>query len=641
MPGKARHYLVCAAALLALAATAALAGGDEAVSRNGQDPAPPMTGRVVDSEGKPIPGVKIWTEPTEEERRQGGEPQPRAITGPDGTFVFRENRPFPLLAACPTGWAYERVRLLQVRPPYQSIELRLQPATRISGRVVDKSGEPVAGLHVRAELEGMGGGCIISGAIPPCENSYEPRYEVTDAEGRFTFESLKPGWWEISASDEDERQVLRRRGAAGRGIEGVNFVLAQNSVPVEGRVVDADGVPVAGASVTLSRALPSPETETDAEGTFRFSGILSGESHLTVEHPDQGWIEQDVEIGDRPLRLDLQMRPVTLVQGRILGPDNTPVKQVFLQTGEQHLEVAADGTFRLAVPPGDHEIIGRSYEPRSITRERFTARGEPIDLELRLARPGTIQARLTGLPPGEKGWIDLQDRPNGLLSFGSEKDFSQIDGVPPGAWTLVASDANGRTLERPVQIGEGETVTVEDIHFPPLPSVRGRVLDPAGQPAAGTEVIFVQEDREIAAETNAEGTFVTWLREGVWTVRAEHEGFGLAVATAEVPGDAPLELPDLRLVRLVAVSGRVLSADPEMVIPWVMAQDESGLAKSTSQVGEDNRFHLPYLWPGTWTLSTDLDGRVVNTTLQIPAGATEVRFDLDLGRTADGTGEKQ
>jgi hypothetical protein len=48
-------------------------------------------------------------------------------------------------------------------------------------------------------------------------------------------------------------------------------------------------------------------------------------------------------------------------------------------------------------------------------------------------------------------------------------------------------------------------------------------------------------------------------------------------------------------------------------------------------VDQDNGFHLD-LWPGTWTLSTDLDGRPVQTTLLIPPDATEVRFDLDLVR---------
>ncbi len=627
MPGKARRCFVCVAALLISAITASLAGGDDGVSRKGQDTAPDLTGRVVDPNGKPIPGVKIWTRQTEEESRRGAEPRPLAITGPDGTFSLRGLQPFPLVAVCPTGWVYESKQIMGF-PPFQPIELHLRPATRISGRVVDKSGEPVAGVSVGAALDGERGGCIRHGALPPCLNGYEERSVITDSEGRFLFENLEPGWFAISVSEEAERPLVRRRGAAGRSTEGVEFVLSRKSVPVEGRVVDADGVPVAGASVTLSGALPSPETRTDAAGEFRFSEVLSGDNQLEVSHPDQGWLEQAVEIEDHPMRLDLRMPGATLVQGRILGPDGVPLKQVFLQDGERYLDVEPDGTFRFTAPPGEHEITGHSYEPEATTRKRFKAQGEPIDLELRLARTGTIKVRLTGLPPEEKGWIDLKDRPEGV-SFGSEKGLYEIEDVPPGEWTLVASDANERSFERRVEVGEGETVTLGDIDFPPLPSIRGRVLDPAGRPSSQAIVTFVQGELEISAETDSAGSFVTWLREGSWMIRAEQQGFGPAVAAVEVSGDGPGKLPDLRLVRLVAVSGRVLGVDPDVVVPWVKAHSEDGLAERFSKVDQDNRFHLPDLWPGTWTLSTDIDGRQSSTTLRIQPEDTAVSINLD------------
>lgn len=236
-----------------------------------------------------------------------------------GSCFFPGQIPF-----CPAGWVYEQKQLLF---PFknQPVEFRLHPATRISGRVVDKSGDPAAGVKVWANLEGRsGGGCIVRGALPPCKNSYETRSGITDAEGRFVFESLEPGWFEIKISEEGEHQVVRRRGAAGHGSEGIEFVLSRNSVPVEGRVVDADGAPVTGAQVTLSGAHPEASFETDPAGEFHIPGVFSGRNRLRVEHPDQGWIEQDVEIEGLPARLDVRMPPVTLVQGRIVGWSSTP-----------------------------------------------------------------------------------------------------------------------------------------------------------------------------------------------------------------------------------------------------------------------------------------------------------------------------
>lgn len=624
-----RHCFICIAALLVSATLASRVEGDGSVSGRGQNTSPDVTGRVVDTEGRPIPGVKIWTWQTEEDRRQGREPQPLAITGPDGTFVAHGVQPFSRVAVCPMGWVYEKKQLMG-RPPFPPIELRLRKATRISGRVVDKSGEPVAGVTVWARLEGSDGGCIRQGALPPCENSYEPRSGITDAEGRFVFESLEPGWFEISVAEpeEGEHQIVRRQGAAGRGIEGVEFVLARKSVPVEGRVFDADGAPVIGAQVTLSRALPSRVTTTDTSGNFNFSGVLSGENHLEVSHEEQGWIEKDLEIEDRPVLLDLQMPRRTLVQGRVLGPGGIPVKKVYLNVGERYIDVAADGSFRFTAPPGEHEILGDSFEPKATTRERFLARGKPVDLELRLVRPGTIKVRLMGLPPEEEGNVDLKNRPEGL-TFGLDNGLHTLDGVPPGTWTLVASDANGRAFERRGEVREGEVTDVGEIHFPPLPTVRGRVLDPAGRPSAGAWVAFGQDDREIRAQTGADGTFSIWLREGTWLIRAEQEGFGPATAAVEPSGDEPVELQDLQLARLITVSGRVLGVAPEVVVARLQAKSEDGLGSIVIPVDRDNRFSSSNLWPGTWTLSTDVDGRPVSTTLRILPGTVEAQVDLD------------
>jgi protocatechuate 3,4-dioxygenase beta subunit len=623
--------LLWTAFLLLSVALAGATGGDAGVSSKGQTRPPDLTGRVVDAEGRPMAGVKVWTRQTEEDVRQGREPQPMAITGPDGRFVVRGGvRAFDQVAVCPTGWAYEQ-KQLRGFPPFLPFELRLHKATRITGRVVDKGGDPVAGIRVWALLEGRSGGCIRYGAIPPCENSSEPRSGLTNAEGGFVFESLEPGWYEVSVAETEQgdQQVVRREGAAGRGIEGIEFILSRKSVPVDGRVVDADGAPVIGAQVTLSRAMPQPDTTTDATGTFHFSGVLSGESHLEVSHEDHGWLAKDIAIADRPVRLDLQMPSGTPVQGRILGPDGSPVDKVFLKDGEQYIDVAADGSFRFIAPPGEQDISVHSFDPEGTAQERFLAEGKPIDLELRLARPGTVKIRLTGLPPGEEGRIDLSER---LLLFQDDFDHGlhTLTGLPPGTWTLMAKDDNGRTFERQVEVREGEETDAGEIHFPPLPAVRGRVLDPAGRPAAEAEITFRHGDQEILADTDSAGRFVTWLREGFWSFAAGQDGCGPAIGAIEIPGDTPVELPDLKLSRLVTLTGRLLGVPPEVVVAAVVAHNEDSMESITIPLTPEHRFSSTDLWPGTWTLSTDVDGRLVSTTLQILQGAADAQVELNV-----------
>jgi protocatechuate 3,4-dioxygenase beta subunit len=622
MPEPSHRRWIAIAALLAVAATAARAGQSEAL---------PLTGRVVDRDGKPIPGVRIWRFRAPEEGL-AFQPPPVAITRSDGTFSLSRTAPFFSLGACPPGWLYEGKQLLGFPPFLPVFELRLRPATRVSGRVIDSSGAPVAGVVVWAAHEGRGGGCIRQAVPPPCASPDEGRVETTDGDGRFVFESMKPGWIEIRVAGpaEDEMLVLRRRGEPGRGIEGVEFVLARKAVPVEGRVVDANGAPVAGAEVVLSGARPEGSVETDEEGRFLLPAVLSGSNHLLVEHPDHGQIEKDIEIGEAPPRLDLQMPPVTLVHGRIVGPENAPLQQVFLREGERYIEVAADGSFQLIVPAGEHEIVGESYEPQATVRELFTARGEPIDLALRLARYGKVRIGATGSSPGDEIWFrlkeDLDQGEGRTLDLHVDHGQYEID-VPAGEWTLLADDATGRTFERRIVVHEGETTTAEALDFLLLPPVRGRVLDPAGRPLGFRPVTFWHDDLEVIGATDLAGRFAQRLPAGRWRVRAEHQGFGPATATVELSGDAPVELPDLRLVRLVAVSGRILGVPPEVVVPWIEAEGQDGSTRS--EVDPENRFHNPDLWPGTWTLTADIDGRPVSATLEIPPDATEVHFDLE------------
>ena len=64
----------------------------------------------------------------------------------------------------------------------------------------------------------------------------------------------------------------------------------------------------------------------------------------------------------------------------------------------------------------------------------------------------------------------------------------------------------------------------------------------------------------------------------------------------------------------------------------VWAQEKEGKwATISSKLDQDNRFRLMGLWPGTWTLSADIDGRPLEATLEIsPDTTTEVQLDLEL-----------
>lgn len=75
------------------------------------------------------------------------------------------------------------------------------------------------------------------------------------------------------------------------------YVASHNHGRIEGRVVDAGGRPVAGASVTLYERgfvthTPKEQTQTDASGMFRFTNNNNHAFQLQAEQPGLGLSER-------------------------------------------------------------------------------------------------------------------------------------------------------------------------------------------------------------------------------------------------------------------------------------------------------------------------------------------------------------
>lgn len=613
MTAKTRHSLVCLAALAFLSSATARAEEETGVPWEEQE----LTGRVVDVEGRPIAGVEIWRPTDSAERR------PAAVSGPDGLFVVPAGGMYPL-SACPPGWLPDESPSRAPRDP-AVFEIRLRPAARIAGRVVDGQGEPVEGVQVEARLAGMSIGCVVY-SPSGCPGPTYLRTGYTDADGRFVFESLEPGWFEVRASDSLPK-VVRRLGEAGASAQEIEFVGSEKLVPLEGRVVDADGEPVEGARVSVSGARPRTEARTDADGVYRFSRVFPGSHRFEARHPDLGRIEERIQVAGPRARFDVRMPPATIVQGRILGRDGSPVAGPLLSVDDEAVELDAEGRFRFSLSPGEH-VVKAEAPHRSPAEWRVTATGDPIDLDLELSHPATITGRIAGLTRRQWISLELKDGPqeSSAREIVDDQDRFQILDVPPGTWTLVATDNNGRTLERRIQVEEGQEI-VEDFHFPALPAVRGRVLDPEGRPVLDASLAFQQGELvRVWAGTDAEGRFTAHLADGTWTVKAEQKGFGSAAAAVTVAG-APVELPDFRLVRSVAVSGTLSGLAPGEV-PFVLATSEDGVWTRGAHAKQDASFLIPDLWPGTWILTAELDERQSSTRVRILPQDTEMRVDL-------------
>lgn len=616
MPTRTVRGFICLAALVFLSSDISRAQEEEGVSLEELE----LTGRVVDAEGRPVAGVEIWR-PTE-----GAEDHVAAVSGPDGLFTIPAGGVYPL-GACPPGWLPDESPSQGSNEP-GVFEIRLRPATRIAGRVVDAQGEPVAGVQVEARLAGKTIGCAVY-SPPGCPGPADHRLGDTDADGRFVFESLEPGWYEVRSSDALPTTV-RRLGEAGASAQEIELVMAEKLVRVEGRVLDADGKPVEGARVRVSGARPGTEVSTGADGAYRFPRVLPGPQRVEARHPDLGRFSERIEIAGPRTRFDVRMQPGTIVQGRILHRDGSPAVQPRLRVDEEPVELDADGRFRFSLSPGEH-VVEAEARDRATAAKQVTAAGDPIDLDFELSRPATITGRIAGLAPRQFVSVELKER------FGKPWDRDEVDQegrfmileVAPGTWTLLATDNFGRTLEHQVDVAEGRDVKLGELRFPALPAVRGRVLDPERRPVRHASLSFEQEGSlRVWGATDAEGRFTTQLTDGDWTIKVEVPAFGPAAATVTMAG-APVDVPDLRLIWGVALSGSIAGLAPGE-IAFVEATSEDGVWARSARANQDATFLIPDLGPGTWIVTVRLDERESSTRVRILPQDGAVRIDLAL-----------
>lgn len=199
-----------------------------------------------------------------------------------------------------------------------SLDVTLERAATIMGRVTDAAGVPLRKAQVQLELS----------EPAPVDASAEraspqQRYDraqglrhlassvpgsscTTDAEGRFELRAVPAGAVHVSATAAGLVQAsIALDVAAGETRRGVDFAL-QPGVELRGRVQQADGSPIPfctgvlllpaeiGSDVVLARA------ETRRGGEFRTQAIAPGPKRLLVVGKDGSWLETLVDPGGEP-----------------------------------------------------------------------------------------------------------------------------------------------------------------------------------------------------------------------------------------------------------------------------------------------------------------------------------------------------
>ncbi|HEX4954921.1 MAG TPA: carboxypeptidase regulatory-like domain-containing protein [Thermoanaerobaculia bacterium] len=457
-----------------------------------------VSGRVVDRSGLPVAGARVGYRLSRGlPGLTQGTPRPiRALlprfTDEEGRFRFGE---------LPSGarisvWVEHDDYLsattedVEVPLPDSPLEVVLEPAARLLGRVVAAGGEPIAGAEVEVDP--------VSPLPPELRRSrpWRAARARTDEEGRFEVKKLAGGPYRVAASARSYLPASPRtiEVPAGSKVEGFDLVLSKGAV-LEGQVLDEAGQPVLGAWVSQVRELSGElirdgGTGVDGAGRYRLEGIAPGHQQLAAGA--EGWlsVEKSVEVTETGGRLDFTLRRGATVRGRVIDAEGVPVPRANVVLEEQAggpflamIQSGREGSFSIGgVPPGRYVIAAQ--------REGYRAPAGPTsvevggqaveDLELVLDRGGAIVGAVTGVEPAETVGLRVAafdgKGPRASAAVDARGRF-RLEGLAPGSYQVQAvPGAQNLSGSAAVELAEGALEASVTLPLAPGLSLSGQLL---------------------------------------------------------------------------------------------------------------------------------------------------------------------
>jgi RNA polymerase sigma factor (sigma-70 family) len=577
------------------------AGAQVSVTLRLQEGGATLSGHVLDDGGGPVPGARITARlgyPFGTESPELPEHTYATTADDQGRYQLTlRPREYQLMVSA-GGYASKTTAVAVTRDVTR--DLRLQPAARLFGTVVDRaSGQPVAGATVR---------------LASLEMPQGHRQKLTDEEGRFGFDDVDDGSFQIIAIDEARNLV--GIGPTVAAVPTVNQAGLQVALDpgqtLVGRVVDATGAAVAGARVTAMwggrQVLSSVSADSGADGAFRLQGLLPGRHWVRAQHPRLGQAGEEATIvAGRPLTLTVRLGATPAnefaASGVVLDAGGRPISGALVRTERASMRGYADrgaetddqGHFRIADVPGDTATLVAWHPTVGVGRAPLRRTGERIEpTELRLSPGASIVGHVhyeDGAPAaGVSVAATRQSYPVFYDSDTTAPDGSfAIRNLAEGNYNVQATRKRGPNnlyggrrdpslLEVTTAAGEQHTVKLV------LPRggkrIVGQVLRSDGEPAPGVRVAAGEEVEgqawkpfgHILDHVTTSGEDGRFVLEDV-----EDRSYTLY---ASLPGSPDGELPGvkagrkdvrLRLPASASLAGRAVTADGRPVPDYALS----------------------------------------------------------------------
>ncbi len=430
---------------------------------------------------------------------------------------------------------------------------------RVTGRVVDEGGRPLANVDVR-----LGPSIGRIGVLADHDEDHEKvrwarsQRVKTGSDGRFSFDDVQHAkLLSVRARPGALCDVTRPLPDQKEGELALGDLVATLGGSLTGYVLDERGNGIRGANV---RAWTKPDASSSGAGLFVLGGLASGEGARTATTDGSGFFRIDglppgeaIAIADKDGYTRQSLRDITIERGGITSDVKIELSEGFMLAGsvvdrngapvaDARVSVMetvidlSDGSFTSELGKdrtvstdagGRFEIGGLKTGTYNVTahsdgyvRKAERAETGTTDVRIVLDRSGVVWGYVRdreskrSIAEFELGAADLFLSAAGIHGADDArqkilrgKDVADLVGVEPDvglyAITNIATKdvtvhvtADGYTdFERPSIAVAPEALVRVDAELVPEITVSGVVLDPMGDPVVGAQVIVAKNER--------------------------------------------------------------------------------------------------------------------------------------------------
>lgn len=411
------------------------------------------------------------------------------------------------------------------QPPVAASDDRERPSLRaafmfprsaqqgsVEGKVVDSKGTPIAGarVNVTSRLQG------ILKMLPTSPSGTFSTFKLTDAEGRFHVDNVRPGLLAMAASAKGFQTAgIPINLDPGQDLKDVVVELLPGGVTLSGTVVDTGGGGIPSATISLYLPLQSSgpangentfatdEAKADSSGHFQL-WVSRGSAELQVGANGYATSREWLNLIDDTHRV-FSLNPAARISGQVIeAGSGTPVAAAQVVVSPVYASgfglpssiVVADATGRFStegLEPGTYQLDAKSAALVGKTSPVRLTLGDLADVVVKVQPGLSVSGRITdtkGAPiEGAEVTVGLSvsiTGTKGLSAVTDKEGRYNLEGVAPGQPALNASKDGFATAARPISVVD-KPLTDVDLQLQKEALLRVLVTDTKDRPVQGAQ----------------------------------------------------------------------------------------------------------------------------------------------------------